>query len=50
MPELIAPTRSLRTAWLEAHEEWGPGVHEDGFGLLQTDKVETPAVVPISVV
>lgn len=43
MPELIAPTRRLRTAWLEAHAEWGPGVHEDGFGLLQTDNVDSPA-------
>lgn len=43
MPELIAPTRRLRTAWLEAHAEWGPGVHEDGFGLLQTDNVDSLA-------
>jgi predicted acetyltransferase len=43
MPELIAPTGRLRTAWLEAHEEWGPGVHENGFGLLRTDKVESPS-------
>lgn len=40
---MIAPTRRLRTAWLEAHAEWGPGVHEDGFGLLQTDNVDSPA-------
>ena len=43
MPALIAPTGGLRTAWLEAHGEWGPGVHEDGFGLLETDDVESPA-------
>jgi predicted acetyltransferase len=43
MPELIAPTRRLRAAWLEAHAEWGAGVHEDGFGLLPTDDVYTPA-------
>ena len=42
-PELIAPTGRLRAAWLEAHGEWGPGVHEDGFGLLETDDVESPA-------
>jgi predicted acetyltransferase len=43
MPELIAPTGRLQGAWLEAHAEWGPGVHEDGFGLLSTDHVDTPA-------
>ncbi|MER7455694.1 GNAT family N-acetyltransferase [Micromonospora sp. NPDC126480] len=43
MPELIAPTVRLRDAWLEAHHEWGPGLHEDGFGLRPTDEVETPA-------
>ena len=42
MPELIAPTRRLRDAWLEAHAEWGPGVHEDGFGLLETDEIDSP--------
>ena len=40
---LILPTRRLYDAWLEAHAEWGPGQHEDGFGLEQTDQVETPA-------
>lgn len=43
MPELVPPTRRLHTAWLEAHAEWGHGIHEDGFGLLQTDKVDSPA-------
>jgi predicted acetyltransferase len=43
MPELIAPTRHLRTSWLEANSEWGPGVHEDGFGLLGTDEVDSLA-------
>ncbi len=42
MPDLIAPTTTLHTAWLEAHEEWGPGLHEDGFGLTATDEVRTP--------
>ena len=41
--ELIAPTVRLHTAWLEAHEEWGPGVHEDGFGLQPSDEVDSPA-------
>ena len=42
MPDLIAPTARLHTAWLEAHEEWGPGVHEDGFGLRPSDEVDSP--------
>lgn len=43
MPELTAPTARLHAAWLEAHAEWGPGLHEDGFGLLPTDEVDSPA-------
>jgi len=41
--QLIAPTVRLHAAWLEAHNEWGPGLHEDGFGLRATDEVDTPA-------
>lgn len=43
MPDLIAPTARLHTAWLEAHDEWGPGQHEDGFGLHPSDEVGSPA-------
>ena len=43
MPELVPPSACLHTAWLDAHAEWGPGVHEDGFGLLPTDEVNSPA-------
>jgi predicted acetyltransferase len=43
VPELIAPAARLHTAWLEAHDEWGPGVHEDGFGLHPADEVDSPA-------
>lgn len=43
MPELIAPTHHLHAAFLDAHSEWGPGVHEDGFGLLTTDEIQSPA-------
>lgn len=39
MPELVAPTERLHVAWLEAHAEWGPGLHEDGFGLSPSDEV-----------
>lgn len=41
-PVLIAPTTRLHLPWLQAHSEWGPGLHEDGFGLTATDEVESP--------
>jgi predicted acetyltransferase len=41
VPDLIAPSSSFHRAWLEAHREWGPGQHEDGFGLDETDEIET---------
>ncbi|MDK1326460.1 GNAT family N-acetyltransferase [Arthrobacter sp. zg-Y1143] len=43
MPQLIAPTAALEGAWRQARAEWGPGVHEDGFGLRPEDDVETSA-------
>jgi predicted acetyltransferase len=43
MPDLVAPTTRLHAAWLEAHQEWGPGLHEDGFGLHSSDEVDSPA-------
>jgi predicted acetyltransferase len=43
MPELIAPIADFHAAWLQAHHEWGPGLHEDGFGLEPTDEVESAA-------
>ncbi|CAM5547258.1 GNAT family N-acetyltransferase [Streptomyces avidinii] len=42
MPELIAPTVRLYAAWREARDEWGPGLHEDGFGLGPSDEVDSP--------
>ena len=42
VPELIVPTTRLHSAWLDAHAEWGPGSHEDGFGLSSSDEVRTP--------
>ena len=42
VPELIAPTVGLHRAWLEAREEWGPGLQEDGFGLRAGDEVDSP--------
>ncbi|MEV0333757.1 GNAT family N-acetyltransferase [Nocardia sp. NPDC050717] len=43
MPDLITPTTRLYRAWLDAHAEWGPGTHEDGFGLTSTDDVGSRA-------
>ncbi|WP_034631427.1 GNAT family N-acetyltransferase [Cellulomonas cellasea] len=43
MPALIEPTTALHAPWLAAHEEWGPGLHEDGFGLTASDDVRSPA-------
>jgi len=43
MPELLAPAVRLHRGWLAAHREWGPGLHEDGFGLSASDSVESPA-------
>ncbi|WP_372666386.1 GNAT family N-acetyltransferase [Amycolatopsis kentuckyensis] len=40
-PRLVVPTTRLHAAWLDAHAEWGPGRHEDGFGLLDSDEVRT---------
>jgi predicted acetyltransferase len=42
MPTLVEPTVELHVPWLAAHEEWGPGLHEDGFGLGPSDDVGSP--------
>jgi predicted acetyltransferase len=42
MPTLIAPTTRLHTAFLECRDDWGPGLHEDGFGLGADDDVDSP--------
>ncbi|MFF3038138.1 GNAT family N-acetyltransferase [Arthrobacter citreus] len=39
MTALTTPTATWHRAWLKAHREWGPGLHEDGFGLLAGDEV-----------
>jgi predicted acetyltransferase len=41
MPRLVEPTPTLYVAWKQAHLEWGPGVHEDGFGLRRNDDTST---------
>jgi predicted acetyltransferase len=43
MPDLILPTARLHESWLQAQDEWGPGVHQEGSGLHgDTDIVDTP--------
>jgi predicted acetyltransferase len=42
VPELIAPIVRLHSAWLESHEEWGAGLHEDGFGIEVDDDLRSP--------
>ncbi|WP_251009139.1 GNAT family N-acetyltransferase [Curtobacterium sp. ISL-83] len=37
MLELVRPQVGMYEAWSEAHEEWGPGPHEDGFGITEND-------------
>ncbi|MFZ3415382.1 GNAT family N-acetyltransferase [Arthrobacter sp. 3Tela_A] len=41
MPRFIPPTADLHGSWLEAHTEWGPGLHEDGFGIEAGDEVNS---------
>jgi predicted acetyltransferase len=43
MPELILPTVDLHAAFLDCRDDWGPGLHEDGFGLTADDDVDSPA-------
>ena len=41
MLELVRPQTALYDAWTEAHTEWGPGLHEDGFGITAHDDVDS---------
>ena len=40
VPEPPAP---LHAEWLASHHEWGPGSHEDRYGLRSSDDVTSPA-------
>jgi len=42
MAELILPTTLLHAAFLECRDNWGPGLHEAGFGLDADDDVDSP--------
>ncbi|MGZ4635163.1 GNAT family N-acetyltransferase [Oryzihumus sp.] len=41
MLELVLPDIARRAAWLASHREWGPGLHEDGFGVGPDDDVDS---------
>ena len=43
MAELITPTARLHRQWLDARDDWGRGVHQDGSGLQPYDDVDSPA-------
>ncbi len=42
MAELIEPTTELYEAFRDCRADWGPGVHEDGFGLDERDRPDSP--------
>lgn len=42
MRELVLPTTRLHAAFLECRNDWGPGHHEDGFGLTDEDDLDSP--------
>ena len=36
MPELVLPTTRLHAAFVDCRDDWGPGLHEDGFASEMT--------------
>src|SRR4051794_37539507 len=40
--ELIPPSTRLHAAFLECRDDWGPGLHEDGFGVAEEDDLDSP--------
>jgi predicted acetyltransferase len=43
VPELVLPTTRLHAAFLDCRDDWGPGLHEDGFGIGDDDDLDSPA-------
>ena len=41
MPELVVPTARLHAAFVDCRDDWGPGAHEDGFGLAADHDVHS---------
>src|SRR3954463_16598251 len=42
MPELVLPTAQLQAGFLACRDDWGPGLHEDGFGIGAHDDLDSP--------
>jgi len=42
MPELVLPNTRLHAAFLECRDDWGPGFHEDGFGIRDDVDLDSP--------
>jgi len=42
MPELVLPTAQLHAEFLACRDDWGPGLHEDGFGIGADDDLDSP--------
>ena len=40
---LIRPTTTLHSAFLRCRDDWGPGLHEDGFGIDGKHDLNSPA-------
>jgi predicted acetyltransferase len=42
VPELVLPTARLHAEFLACRDDWGPGLHEDGFGISADDDLDSP--------
>lgn len=42
MPQLVLPTTALHTEFLDCLDDWGPGDHEDGFGISSEMDLVSP--------
>lgn len=39
--ELVPPSTRLHAAFLECRDDWGRGLHEDGFGVTEEDDLDS---------
>lgn len=42
MAQLVLPTTQLHAEFLACRDDWGPGLHEDGFGIGPDDDLDSP--------
>jgi predicted acetyltransferase len=42
VPQLVLPTVQLHAEFLACRDDWGPGLHEDGFGIGADDDLDSP--------